>query len=302
MDQDCRGYDQLYKLMTTKVDITIIIPTKNEELNLEACLKPIVGWVEKVLVVDSGSTDKTIEIANKYGVEVLPFNYTGGWPKKRQFVLENYNFSTNWVLLLDSDEILTEECKSEISVKIQDKKIDGYYLFFNLEFLGRMLKYSSPPLRKLSLFRKGKGNYEKRLTDQNASMGDMEVHEHVFVDGPKSEISSPVIHRNVNSLSRFIVKHDEYSNYEARVHLFGEETQIKLKFFGGTTEEKRRFLKAKLIRNNFSPILLFFYYYIFKLGFLEGKPGFYYLLYQSVYLYFVSSKMFEIEQEMKLKS
>jgi glycosyltransferase involved in cell wall biosynthesis len=285
--------------MSDKVDITILIPTKNEELNLESCLKPIVGWAEKILIVDSGSTDKTIDIAHKYGVEIFQFNYKGGWPKKRQYVLENYSFETEWVLLLDSDEILTNSIKTEISEKINNKEVDGYYLFFNIEFLGRMLKYATPPLRKLSLFRKGKGNYERRLSDQNATMGDMEVHEHVYVEGLKKEIKSPVLHRNVNSISRFIIKHDEYSNYESRVHLFGEETSIKIKFFGGTKEEKRRFLKAKLIRNNFSPLLLFIYYYIFRFGFLDGRQGFYYILYQSIYLYFVSSKMFEIEQNFK---
>ena len=285
--------------MSNKVDITILIPTKNEELNLESCLRPLIGWAEKVLIVDSGSTDKTIDIAAQYGIEVIQFNYLGGWPKKRQSILENYSFQTEWILLLDSDEILTSSIKTEISEKITNKDVDGYYLFFKIEFLGRMLNYAAPPLRKLSLFRKGRGNFERRLTDQDASMGDMEVHEHVYVEGVVREIKSPVLHRNSNSISRFIIKHDEYSNYESRVHLFGEETSIKIKYFGGTKEEKRRFLKAKLIRFNFSPLLLFIYNYFLRFGFLDGRQGFYFVLYQSIYLYFVNSKMFEIEQNLK---
>jgi glycosyltransferase involved in cell wall biosynthesis len=286
-------------MMSNKVDITILIPTKNEELNLESCLRPLIGWAEKVLIVDSGSTDKTIDIAAQYGIEVIQFNYLGGWPKKRQSILENYSFQTEWILLLDSDEILTSSIKTEISEKITNKDVDGYYLFFKIEFLGRMLNYAAPPLRKLSLFRKGRGNFERRLTDQDASMGDMEVHEHVYVEGVVREIKSPVLHRNSNSISRFIIKHDEYSNYESRVHLFGEETSIKIKYFGGTKEEKRRFLKAKLIRFNFSPLLLFIYNYFLRFGFLDGRQGFYFVLYQSIYLYFVNSKMFEIEQNLK---
>jgi glycosyltransferase involved in cell wall biosynthesis len=277
-----------------KVDITVIVPTKNEEKNLAYCLEPIYEWANKVIVVDSNSTDKTAEIAAKYNAEVIPFTYKGGWPKKRQYVLDNYAFGTTWVLLLDADEILTPDSKKEIEAAIAKADYDGYYLFFRMEFLGRMLIKSDPGLRKLSLFRAGKGGYEKRFEAQDNSMGDMEVHEHVIVNGKVGTLQQPIIHRNINSLSRFIIKHDEYSNYECRVHTEGAETDIKVRFWG-TKEERRRYLKKKLIRNPLAPIAYFFYLYFLKGGFLEGMAGFYYVLYQCIYLYFVSSKIYEIE-------
>jgi len=283
-----------------KVDITVIVPTKNETKNLACCLEPIYEWAAKVIVVDSNSTDNTAEIAESYNAEVILFNYQGGWPKKRQYVLDNYHFSTAWILLLDSDEILTPVSKRAIENAIAKSDMDGYYLSFNMEFLGRMLRRADPGLRKLSLFRTGKGKYEKRLDAQNSSMGDMEVHEHVIVDGKVGELTEPILHRNLNDLSRFIIKHDEYSNYESRVHTSGAATEIKARFMG-TKEERRRFLKKVLIRNPLAPVAFFFYLYLLKGGFLEGRPGFYYVLYQCMYLYFVSSKIYEIETAKKAK-
>lgn len=278
----------------SKVDITVLVPAKNEEKNLGSCLTPLSGWAKKIIVVDSNSTDRTTEIAASFDAEVIQFNYKGGWPKKRQHVLDTYQFTTEWVMLLDCDEILTEESRQEIEKAIRDTSYDGYRLYFRMEFLGGILKYSYPGLRKLSLFRAGKGNYEMRYEDQDASMGDMEVHEHVIVDGKVGNLSKPIIHRNVNNLSRFIVKHDEYSNYEGKVHTTNYETEIKAKFWG-TKEERRRYLKKKLIRNPLSPIFYFMYLYFLKGGFLDGRPGFYYILYQAIYLYFVNSKIYEIE-------
>lgn len=276
------------------VDITVIIPTKNEERNLAFCLEPLKGWARKIVVVDSNSTDNTHSIAGRYNADVILFDYHGGWPKKRQFVLDTYAFETGWILLLDADEILTAESKAEISAAIQKSDCDGYYLWFGLEFLGRVLKRSDPGLRKLCLFRTGKGNFEKRYGNQDNSMGDMEVHEHVIVDGNVGELTSTVLHRNFNNLSRFIIKHDEYSNYECKVHTSGEQTPLKAKFWG-KKEERRRYLKKRLIRNPLAPMAYFCYLYFLRGGFLEGRPGFYYVLYQCIYLYFVNSKIYEAE-------
>jgi len=276
------------------VDLTVLIPTRNEEKNLLHCLNPLKGWVKKIVIIDSNSTDRTDEIANQFGAEVIQFDYKGGWPKKRQFVLETYQFNSEWVLLLDADEILLENTKKEIEESVKKSDIDGFYLWFRLEFMGKMLLRSDPGFRKLSLFRVGKGNFEKRLTNQDNSMGDMEVHEHVFVNGNVREIKSPVLHRNFNNISRFIIKHDEYSNYECKIHTQGLQTDIKIRFWG-KTEERRRYIKKRLIRNPIAPIIYFFYLYVLKGGFLEGFQGFYYILYQCIYLYFVNSKIYEIE-------
>lgn len=277
------------------IDLTILVPTKNEEKNIEFCLLPLVGWAKEVIIIDSNSTDKTPEIALEMGTQVINFDYQGGWPKKRQHVLNTYNFKTKWVLLLDADEILDDVSKNEIEKAISNDNYDGYYLWFYMEFLGKMLTRSSPGLRKLSLFKVNKGAFENRFNDQDNSMGDMEVHEHIIVEGNVGIIKSPILHRNFNNLSRYIIKHDEYSNYECRVHTSGQKSQLSERLFG-KKEERRRYVKKKLIRNPIAPIGYFFYLYIIKGGFLDGKAGFYYILYQCMYLYFVSSKIYELER------
>lgn len=281
-------------------DLTVLIPVKNEEKNIASCLEPLRGWAQEILVVDSQSTDDTIAIAESYGAKVIQFNYQGGWPKKRQHVLETYQFSTKWVLLLDSDEILARDSQMEIDEALKHPEIQGYYLFFKMEFFGKMLKHSDPGLRKLSLFQVGKGGYENRFSDQSASMADMEVHEHVIVNGSTKNLKVPILHRNYNSMSRFIIKHDEYSNYEAMVHLKGTDNELKARFWG-SKEQRRRFLKKHLITNAWSPFFYFIYMFLFRGGFRDGRPGFFYILYQSIYLYFVSAKMYEIQVSEKQK-
>jgi len=276
----------------SKISLTVIVPTKNEEKNLATCLMPLVGWASKIIVVDSLSTDLTKAIAMEHGVEVINFNYKGGWPKKRQHVLDTYDFKTDWILLLDCDEILTEMVKNEIAAACNQKNFDGYYLYLEMFFLGKMLKYACPPVRKLSLFRTGLGKFEKRYEEQNQSMGDMEVHEHVLVNGKVGELKNPVMHINFNSLSRFIIKHNEYSNYECKVINYGTADELRPNLFG-SREQRRRYFKLKLVRNSLSPVLYFFYLYIFKLGFLDRKPGFLYIIYQCIYIYFINSKIYE---------
>ena len=107
----------------------------------------------------------------------------------------------------------------------------------------------------------------------------------------------PILHRNFNSISRFIIKHDEYSNYEANVHVSGTDEELKANF--GAIVNRRRYLKKRLISNPFSPFLYFIYMYILRAGFIDGKAGFFYILYQSIYMYFVSSKMCKLKHKKK---
>ncbi len=205
----------------TKLPVSVIVAARNEEKNLPRCLEALRD-VGEVYVVDSQSTDATPEIARSFGAKVIQFHYQGGWPKKRQWAMENLPLAFDWILLLDADEVLTPELGDEIRLAIQDLGTNGYYISLRMHFLGRVLHYGDASFWKLSLFRRGKGRYECRLKDQDASMADMEIHEHVVVEGPTSQLRNPLIHHNVESLSRYIQKHDEYSNWESRVLLQGE--------------------------------------------------------------------------------
>jgi hypothetical protein len=126
-------------------------------------------------------------------------------------------------------------------------------------------------------------------------MADMEVHEHVMVEGKTGKLRNALIHRNVESLSRFIQKHDEYSNWEARVWLEGEAGYGDLApSLFGTQAQRRRWLRKKFFAVPGSPVLFFLYRYVFQLGFLDGTPGLIYCGLQATQLFNVKAKIFEL--------
>ncbi len=275
--------------------ISILIPTKNEEKNIARCLESVYKWADEIIIVDSQSTDQTLEICKQYNTKVLQFNYKGGWPKKRQWALDTFDFKNDWILLLDSDEILLPGIKKEIETAVKSESADGYWMRFQIYFLGKMLRHGGTELWKLSLFRKGKGAYEKRLEDQDESMADMEVHEHVIVDGKVGRLKQPVKHENINALDRYIQKHNEYSNWEALLHFKGNNDSIKPNLFGNQTQ-RRRWLKKKLLTFPGSSFLFFLNGYLFKLGFLDGRQGFIYAAFRGTYMFNIKAKIFELKQ------
>lgn len=272
--------------------LSVLIPTKDDATNLERCLLPIVGWAKEIVVVDSHSHDATPSIAQKYNTTLLQFNYSGGWPKKRQWALDNYAFQNQWILLLDTDEILEPEVKKEIEAAIAVGQFDGYWISFRIFFLGRKLRFGDSQLWKLSLFRRGLGRFEHRLQCQDASMGDMEVHEHVIVEGPVSRLRNAIRHENINSLDRYIAKHNCYSNWEAAVLIRGDQSNKRASLCGDQAA-RRRWLKHYLWRLPGFPVLVFVYIYIFRLGFLDGKAGFYYSCFRAIHFFQTKAKVYE---------
>jgi glycosyltransferase involved in cell wall biosynthesis len=276
--------------------VSVIVPVRNEAKNLPRCLDALRDLGE-VIVVDSQSTDTTVEIAREYGAQVVQFHYQGGWPKKRQWAMDTLPLAYDWILLLDADEVLTPELTDEIRRAIQNSDMNGYYIALRMYFLGRVLRHGDASFWKLSLFRRGKGEYECRLKDQDSSMADMEVHEHVYVEGKTARLEHPLIHHNIESLSRYIQKHDEYSNWEARVlSQKGGGDEIAPSFFR-TQAQRRRWLKQKLFAVPGSPVLLFLYRYVFRLGFLDGIPGLIYCGFQAVQMFHTKSKIYELRSK-----
>jgi len=273
--------------------ISVIVPVRNEARNLPRCLESL-RCMGEVYVIDSFSSDATGQIAQSFGAKVVQFNYRGGWPKKRQWALDKLQFGYDWILLLDADEALTPELLFEIQHAIQDPRFDGYFIQLRMHFLGRALRHGDASFYKLSLFRRGKGHFECRLANQDASMADMEVHEHIVVDGPVSKLSNFVSHHNVESLSHYISKHNQYSNWESQVLESRESASALSPALFGTQAQRRRWLKLKLLRLPGSPFLLFLYRYILRLGFLDGIPGLIYCGMQAIQLFHTKAKMYEL--------
>lgn len=278
-----------------KLPVSVIVAVRNEARNLPSCLTAL-REAGEVFVIDSQSTDATQEIARSFGAKVVQFHYQGGWPKKRQWAIETLPLAYDWILLVDADEALTPELAEEIRRAIENPEINGYYISLRMYFLGRLLRHGGAGFWKLSLFRRGKGRYECRLKNQDVSMADMEVHEHVVVEGATARLTNPLVHRNVESLSRYIQKHDEYSNWEAKVWVEGGTNEQVPPSLFGTQAQRRRWLKKNFLRLPGAPLWLFLLKYVFSLGFLDGVPGLVYCGFQAVQVFHVKSKIYELRR------
>jgi|SRR5579864_307201 len=279
--------------------VSVIVATRNEERNLPRCLESLRESGE-VYVIDSQSTDATVAIAESHGAHVVQFHYQGSWPKKRQWALDSLPFSHEWVLLIDADEALTPELIAEIKEAIQIPRFDGYYIKLRMFFLGRELRHSGASFYKLSLFRRGKARFECRLMEQDDSMADMEVHEHVVAESSEriGKLKNPLLHHNVESLSHYIQKHDKYSNWDARVWFEGQRNARDLApSLFGSQAQRRRWLRKTFFSLPGSPVLFFVYKYIFCFGFLDGIPGLIYCGFQGVQFFHIKAKIYELKTQ-----
>jgi len=269
---------------TQKIPITVIVPVKNEEKNLARCLE-LLGDFSEVIVVDSGSTDKTPEIAKQFGCQPINFEWNGHFPKKRNWILRNVSINNDWVLFLDADEVVTEQFKSEVVQAIKSEKIAGFWISYQNHFLGEKLKYGVK-MKKLALFRKDCGEYE--FIDEDAwSHLDMEIHEHPIIKGETGVIKTPLIHLDFKGLSHYIAKHNEYSSWEANRYLKLQKTEYKKLTF-------RQKMKYTLLNSWFFGFLYFCLNYFVYLGFLDGKAGFIFSVYKMQYFFNIKAKIAEL--------
>lgn len=288
---------QVVRRSSATLPVTAIVAARNEGRNLPRCLESLRD-VREVYVIDSQSTDATQQIADSYGACVVQFHYHGGWPKKRQWAMDTLPISHDWIFLVDADEALSPELSAEIQQAIKNPDFDGYYIALRMFFLERELRHSGASFYKLSLFRRGKGRFECRLREQDQSMADMEVHEHIVVQGRTAKLKCPLLHHNVESLSHYIRKHDEYSNWEARVWLTGEGVSRDLPpALFGSQAQRRRWLRKRFFLVPGSSALLFAYKYFFRLGFLDGIPGLIYCWFQAVQFFHVKAKIYELRKK-----
>ena len=255
----------------TKVPISLFVPCKNEESNLARCLKSV-PWVDEVFMVDSQSTDRTASIAQEHGAKVVQFEYKGGWPKKKNWALENLPFSHEWVLILDADEWLPPEAEEEIReiVTKPEEKHDGYWINRRYFFLGQPLKHAYFPNWNLRLFRHKLGRYEK-ITNRSTDSGDHEIHEHVVVQGSTGKLTSIMDHHAFPTIESFVEKHNRYSNWEAIVESSAKDDDTALQHEAVKGKRRLRRIFRKL---PFRPTLRFLYVYLWQGGILDGWAGY----------------------------
>jgi len=282
-----------------KIPVTVLIAARNEEANMEKCIRSLAP-AERVIVLDSMSTDATPSIARELGAEVVDFIYSGGYPKKRQWALDTLEFSTEWVLLLDADEEVPPPLWSEIRQAIATSSYDAFLIRKGFHFMGRRFRFGGFSHQAVLLFRNGRARFEE-LIDDPASALDMEVHERVLVEGSIGILQTPLIHEDYKGLEAYIDRHNRYSTWEARLRSdflargsYGRQA-VRARFFGDA-QERRRFLKKVVIRLPFESWIWFLYHYVARLGVLEGKRGFIASRIRADYIGQVRAKMFELQK------
>ncbi len=278
-----------------RVPVSLIVPIRNEAGNLPRCLASIT-WADEIFVVDSQSTDGSIEISETNGARVVQFKFNGTWPKKKNWALENLSFRNEWVFILDADEVLPPQAEAEFSTAIRDAgEIAGYWINRRFMFIGKWLQHAYYPNWNLRLFRHSLGRYEK-LTDADTQSGDNEVHEHVVVQGPTGRLRCEMDHYAFPSIDVFIEKHNRYSNWEARVaterHLAGSSGHLVHQ-----RVNRRRKLKELSHRLPFRGLLRFLYVYIWQKGFLDGREGYYFARLHGIYEFLSVAKTYELKKK-----
>ena len=281
-----------------RLPISVVVPVKNEARNLVACLASV-RWADEVWVVDSHSTDETVTIAEANGARVAQFEFGGGFPKKKNWALENLPLNNEWVLLLDADERVTPGLEQEIrQLWQQSEKAEGFYLNRKLIFLGRWIKHCGwYPSWNLRLFKHRLGRYERLETDDVENTGDVEAHEHVVLSGRAAYLQNDLLHEDFKSIYHFVERHNRYSTWDARVYanlasnLIGENA-LNASFFGSPLERKR-FIKRWWSRLPGRPLLRFIWMYVIQRGFLDGRPGLIFCTLMTMHEAVISAKLYE---------
>lgn len=266
---------------------SIYILTYNEAIDIAACIESAM-LSDDVVVVDSCSTDRTVEIASRYPVRVVqhPFESHG---KQRTWMLESVPARYDWVYLLEADERMTPELFQECLAAIQTDRYVGYYAAERVMFMGRWIKHSTQyPRYQLRLLRRGKVWYS-----------DYGHTEREVCDGETSFLKQTYPHYTCSKgLSRWIEKHNRYSTDEAietlRQLKTGHVDWQKL-LFGATEVDRRRALKDLSLRLPFRPLIRFIYMYFFLGGCLDGRAGLAWCILQTFYEYLILLKVWEIE-------
>jgi glycosyltransferase involved in cell wall biosynthesis len=276
------------------VPVSVIIPTLNEAPNLPRCLDHL-KWADQIVVVDSGSTDDTAKIAAASSATVVQFSWDGHWPKKKNWALRNLPLKHPWVLIVDADECIVPELADEIAMAIGDAARVGYFINRRFMFMGVWLKHCGYyPSWNLRLIKRGFGEYE-RLTDvEDTGSGDNEVHEHVIPKGTVGYLKHDMLHYAFPTIGTFVEKHNRYSNWEAAVQWRRNSTPVTASI--GNDQSRVRRLK-QLSRNlPFRPTLRFLYSYIWKRGFLDGRPGYIFCRLLAMYEFLSVAKYSELQR------
>ena len=286
--------------MNQKANIAVVILAYNEAIHLPRALDHIRGFAREIFVVDSFSTDNTVELAKAGGAQVLQHPFQN-YARQFEWALENAPISSDWVMRLDADEIIEADLAAEIIAVLPTLPPDvtGVNLHRKTIFQGKFIRWGGRyPLTLLRIWRRGKARIEDRWMD-----------EHMYLtDGRTVTFRGGFSDHNLYDLTFFTAKHNSYASREAldvlnqRLHLF--EPQLALSGQATAKQAKvKRFLKESVYNRlpfEISATLFFLYRYVVQLGFLDGRPGLIYHVLQGFwYRFLVGAKLRELENAVK---
>ena len=268
-------------------DLTAIILTKDEEINIEDCIKSIKDITKRIIVIDSYSSDKTVFIAKSLGVEVYQHKFENH-AKQFMYALETTDIDTVWTLRIDADERLTSESSKELMDLCNEHmntQVSGIVLRFKKSFLGKDLRHGGVyPWKKLSCFKTKFGTVEERLMD-----------EHIVVrEGYVVTMTNDCLHFDFKSLDSFIAKHNWYSTREVIDYYNNLENPDLTNMSAKTKFKMRVYYK---LPGGLRSFIYYFYRYYIRMGFLDGREGRIYAFLQAYwYRYLVDAKMYECKK------
>jgi glycosyltransferase involved in cell wall biosynthesis len=277
--------------------LAVLILTHNEEKHIGRAIQAVNAVASEVFVIDSGSTDRTAEIAIAHGATVLSNPWTN-YSKQFQWGLDNAPITADWIMRLDADEVIEPELAREISEKLPMLGADvaGVNLKRKHIFLGRWIRHGGRyPLILTRIWRKGQGRIEDRWMD-----------EHIMVWGGRTVLfDAPFSDHNLNDIGFFTDKHNKYATREAvdvlnqRYGLFAQDVALKSDA-SSLQASLKRFMKERVYNRIPFPISTlgyFLYRYVFQLGFLDGREGLIYHFLQGYwYRFLVGAKVLELER------
>jgi glycosyltransferase involved in cell wall biosynthesis len=271
-----------------KNDLTVIILTYNEAENIEQCIRSIDGWATNILIIDSGSTDGTLEKLVHFNVTIVS-NVFVNFSLQRNFALSQLDADYNgWVLFLNADEYLTPEIKVEISGSIEGKKCTNYFLNRKFYWQNKWIKRGYYPCNIIRLFKNGYAKCEDRS-----------VNEHLIVSGQTGYIQEPFIHKCNKPISYWVEKHINRAKLEAAELSITRQAVPKLKFTNNKVETKRwiRLHIWERLPVFIRPFMLFFFRLFIQGGILDGRRAFGYHFLQTLWftmlidIFYIDSKI-----------
>ena len=276
--------------------LTAIILTYNEEKHIERCLSSLKGLVKRIVIIDSYSTDKTLDLIKKYKADVFQ-NKFKNQSNQINWALSKIKFDTTWIIRVDADEYLTNNLKSKLNeILKKNTEFDGVSFNRIVKFLNKKIIYGgTSPHKILRMWKNGKGKCEDSWMD-----------EHIKVEGNIFHLNESLIDHNLNNLLWFIKKHKKYAIRES-ISFFLNKKNKNFKLNKETKlTKKNKYYKFKIYYKLpifIRPILFFIYSYIFRLGFLSSWQGFIYYIVQILYFRFlVDINIIKLNKLTKYKS